>query len=331
MILIKSIKKEYSTLDVIEWLDYFKTNYRVLEDNPYDSEHFFYNSSSQKESYVEFADKKLKLFDVDSFWYRRSYRIDNDSIDVPDDVNNKNDYKHFVVNEMNCFNEFFYEQIVCKNRNINTPNKGNVNRLLVFQKAIEVNLKVPNFIITNIKEEAEKFTIKFEKVVFKPLSNIVCLEKPTGTFLQYTKLVNRKFLKNLKSKIVPTLFQEYIEKEFEIRSFFIDGEFYSMAMFTQRDKQTNIDFRKYNYKNPARTIPFKLPKEIESKIRELFLNLEINSGSIDILYTREDEYYFLEINPVGQFGMVSFPCNYFLEKKIALKLIENEKQKKFSN
>jgi len=46
----------------------------------------------------------------------------------------------------------------------------------------------------------------------------------------------------------------------------------------------------------------------------------LNSGSIDILVTPNNEYVFLEVNPVGQFGMVSQPCNYYLEKRIAERL-----------
>ena len=45
--------------------------------------------------------------------------------------------------------------------------------------------------------------------------------------------------------------------------------------------------------------------------------LEYKTGSIDLLLDTENNYYFLEINPVGQFGMVSIPCNYNIEKKIA--------------
>jgi hypothetical protein len=37
--------------------------------------------------------------------------------------------------------------------------------------------------------------------------------------------------------------------------------------------------------------------------------------------TKKGEYVFLEVNPIGQFGMVSAPCNYNLEKKIAQYLI----------
>ncbi|GEM_PF-2524516 len=32
--------------------------------------------------------------------------------------------------------------------------------------------------------------------------------------------------------------------------------------------------------------------------------------------------FFLEINPIGQFGMTSIPCNYYLKKRNALKFIE---------
>jgi D-alanine-D-alanine ligase-like ATP-grasp enzyme len=45
--------------------------------------------------------------------------------------------------------------------------------------------------------------------------------------------------------------------------------------------------------------------------------LDLNCGSIDMIVTPKNEYVFLEVNPVGQFGMVSYPCNYNLEKKIA--------------
>ena len=54
-------------------------------------------------------------------------------------------------------------------------------------------------------------------------------------------------------------------------------------------------------------------------------NLKLNSGSIDLVYTKDEDYYFLEVNPVGQFAMVSEPCNYYLEKIVAQKLSENEK------
>ena len=56
-------------------------------------------------------------------------------------------------------------------------------------------------------------------------------------------------------------------------------------------------------------------------------DLKLKNGSIDIIKGIDNEYYFLEVNPVGQFGMVSKPCNYnienFISKKLNEKLNEN--------
>jgi glutathione synthase/RimK-type ligase-like ATP-grasp enzyme len=99
-----------------------------------------------------------------------------------------------------------------------------------------------------------------------------------------------------------------------------------MAILSQADEQTKIDFRRYNEKKPNRFVPFKLPAEIDQKIRLLFKKIGLNTGSVDMIVDQQDNYYFLEINPVGQFGMVSQPCNYFLEKQVALHLIQYARQ-----
>ena len=50
----------------------------------------------------------------------------------------------------------------------------------------------------------------------------------------------------------------------------------------------------------------------------------LNTGSIDLIQSTDGQIYFLEINPAGQIGMTSKPCNYYLEKKIALYLREKQ-------
>ncbi len=132
--------------------------------------------------------------------------------------------------------------------------------------------------------------------------------------------INDKFINSLPENFFPSLFQKKIDKKFEIRSFFIDNSFFSMAIFSQSNPKTKIDFRRYDHENPNRYVPFKLPKGIENKLFHVMNKLKINSGSIDLIYSNNKEIYFLEVNPIGQFGMISFPCNYYLEKIIAQKL-----------
>ena len=57
-------------------------------------------------------------------------------------------------------------------------------------------------------------------------------------------------------------------------------------------------------------------------------NLKLDTGSIDMIVTLDGEYVFLEINPIGQFGMVSYHCNYHLEKRIAEYIIAKRNEKR---
>jgi hypothetical protein len=47
----------------------------------------------------------------------------------------------------------------------------------------------------------------------------------------------------------------------------------------------------------------------------------MNTGSIDLILTPNGEYFFLEINPMGQYDWLSKNCNYYIEKDIAEMLI----------
>lgn len=99
----------------------------------------------------------------------------------------------------------------------------------------------------------------------------------------------------------PSLFQEYIIKEFEIRVFYWKKHFYPLAIKSQNNEKTKIDFRNYDSEKPNRNIPIKLPKELLKKLKKLFTILDLNSGSIDLILEKDTKkYIFLEINPVGQ-------------------------------
>jgi glutathione synthase/RimK-type ligase-like ATP-grasp enzyme len=133
--------------------------------------------------------------------------------------------------------------------------------------------------------------------------------------------LERSDFKNIPNLFFPSLFQEKIKKKFEIRVFFLLGECYSMAIFSQNDDETKVDFRRYNLEKQNYRVPYNLPENIKNKIKIFMKNQGLNTGSLDIILSEEMKYYFLEVNPVGQFGMVSYPCNFKLEKRIAEKLI----------
>ena len=54
--------------------------------------------------------------------------------------------------------------------------------------------------------------------------------------------------------------------------------------------------------------------------------LQLISGSIDLIKSTDDNYYFLEVNPTGQYDWVSVYGNYDLHRIIAEFLIDKTKK-----
>src|SRR5690606_30626160 len=108
---------------------------------------------------------------------------------------------------------------------------------------------------------------------------------------------------------------------YDVRVFYLDGACYAMAIFSQAERRTAADFRRYDPRRPTRFVPYSLAPELEQRLTGLMQTLGLDTGSIDLVRTVDGRDVFLEVNPNGQFGMVSGPCNYGLERRIAEHLV----------
>jgi ATP-GRASP peptide maturase of grasp-with-spasm system len=213
---------------------------------------------------------------------------------------------------------------------LGTYGKTDLNKLVVLAVARQVGLKVPEFYITNHKDGVNRALEQAGNAITKPMSDGLYLfekEESGLSYFSYTETVGKESTKSLPESISPSFLQKNIKKQYELRIFFLEDCCYSMAIHSQSDERTQTDFRKYNEEKPNRFVPYLLPEETDLKIKALFQKLGLNTGSVDMIVDEEGEYYFLEINPVGQFGMVSSPCNYHLEEKVALYLLKHAKEK----
>ena len=87
------------------------------------------------------------------------------------------------------------------------------------------------------------------------------------------------------------------------------------------NKQSEVDCRIYSDENPYLEEPFSLPKAIQEKIFKLMEVLKLNTGSFDFMFSDSQEYYFLEVNPIGQFGHLGNVCGINLDRVIAEEII----------
>jgi glutathione synthase/RimK-type ligase-like ATP-grasp enzyme len=195
------------------------------------------------------------------------------------------------------------------------------NKIDVLIKAKEVGIKVADWIVTDNREPVVSFAKQYKSVACKPFSSFMFYEE-NAVYKNFTENFFHSEIQLFPQNFVPRIFQQYIEKKYELRSFYFHGIFFTYAILTQNNPKTAIDLRNYDNDNPNRCIPFNLPAEYSTKLISLMKKLRLDTGSFDIIVDKNDDYYFLEVNPVGQFGFGSYACNRNIEEFIANKLIK---------
>ena len=221
-----------------------------------------------------------------------------------------------VGNEIQTLGHFFFT-VFDSAIWLGNPRAASVNKLSTLWEAARCGLDIPDTVVTNKKSVFQSLHDDHKELITKAISDAPMWTFEHKGFASYTHLLRREDLDKYPDFVFPSLAQEALDKEYEIRTFALDGDFYSMAIFSQSSDATKTDFRIYQYEHPTRTVPYRLPEEIETKLRILMAKLQLDTGSIDLIKTRDGRYVFLEVNPVGQFGMTSGPCNYQLEQKVA--------------
>lgn len=324
MVLIFTTKHDISTSMVMDWLDYYgKKSVRINGDD----ETISFLGADENGIYLqkESDNTIINLLDFSACWWRKS-GIRNSSTYVDWQkvcssvsksrlISIKPLVEGFMREELSVLHEYILDRIY-KTIPINLGSPlFDLNRLKVLESAKRYGLNIPSYRIITNTDQLKEFSIDYSKIVTKSIGNGLYNVVKDHRYFTYTEILEKKNISDCKNTVIfPSLLMSYIDKKFEVRSFYIDGKFFSMAIMSQSSEDSKIDYRR---KPPKGQIPYKLPEDIEFKLKKVYDEYGLNTGSADIIVTPDDQYYFLEINPVGQFGMTSIPCNYNLEKLVA--------------
>jgi len=320
-IVIVSSEQDASTDDVIGWIRHYGKTFTRINETSTVSVHAV-DIAIENKLLIEVDDQRIDLDDIDSFWYRR----DNFSITLPEIAIKRNfpfkkDIELNLQYEKKRMNEYIHFKLLQK-RSIGSYFRTAINKLITLEMAREVGLSVPRTLVTTRKKELAKFRENNKDIICKAISEaIIIADIDLGYIYNYTHILSDSTFDKLDDTFPLSLFQNKIDKKYELRIFYLNGDFYPMAIFSQADAQTSVDFRRYNSETPNRTVPYTLPPAVKERLAALMGKGGLNTGSIDMAVSQNNDYVFFEVNPIGQFGMTSYPCNYYLEKKIAEYLI----------
>ena len=96
-------------------------------------------------------------------------------------------------------------------------------------------------------------------------------------------------------------FQSFVDKSYELRVSVVDTQVFAARIDSP---EGNTDFR--NQYGELQYSVYQLPNALEEVCVKLVKQLGLSYGAIDIMRSKDGEYYFLEINPAGQYQWIEF-------------------------
>jgi ATP-GRASP peptide maturase of grasp-with-spasm system len=273
---------------------------------------------------------ELPLQEVGAVWFRRwLYERRHETADLlarpaADNHTLHHQLRRHLSLESRRFSDFLYASFDHLPW-LSHPRRSSLNKLDVLRRAAREGIATPATLVTTEREALCRFAAEHGgEVITKPVGEVEAFIEGEVSHFLFTTPLGAAEIAALPERFAPSLFQERVEKAYQLRVFYLDGEFHAMAIFSQNDPQTRADFRQYNRERPNRNVPYRLRPDLAGRLRRLMDGLELETGSLDLLATPDGREVFLEVNPVGQLGMVSKACNYPLERKIAELLLRKD-------
>lgn len=322
MALIQSIEADLSTSEVIDWLVHFREPFvRFNETDPL-SPLITISEKGEVSSQLEDQNRKIVPEGFSASWYRRGFI----RLQYPGISGNEHPLpylNHYFNEECDELRNYIQAKTSDGQKSIGSMQENYINKLHMLEVAARNGFLIPDTLITCRKEDVLAFIKTHGELIGKGIKGGFAFPIQETQYYLHTVAITKEDVEKFPDRFPPSLFQKKIQKKYELRVFCLDGKCFTAVIFSQNDPKTSLDFRNYNQEKPNRVCPYKLPQETESKLIAVMKDLQMRSGSADLIKTTDNRFCFLEINPVGQFQQVSLPCNYHLEKLIAQTLIQN--------
>lgn len=168
--------------------------------------------------------------------------------------------------------------------------------------AATAGLKVPRTIMTNDPHEVQAFARDSgSRVIFKPFFQEIWHEDSIER-VQHARLLGPDELAMHDSiRLCPGIYQNYVEKAFELRVIVLGDSIRFIKIDSQRVKEAIVDWRGDFLQQCPLSEHMGVPPDVVEAVHRFMQLMDLRFGCIDMVVTPAGEYVFLEINDQGQF------------------------------
>lgn len=227
----------------------------------------------------------VTLEDVAAVWWRRPQPV------VPPPGNNP-DFDEY--RRVEC--EAFVRGLTWSTpaRWVNNPGHERLasSKIVQLRAAADAGLSVPETLITNDPAQAEAFIAsRSGRVIFKRTG--------VSRDLSLTQLIDHDTIRHLPTITVsPTTFQDFVEPRADLRIVWMG----TSGIAVHIDSASGAGRVDSRIDNSVDFSPFALPDHVHSGLRRMMAALGLAFGVIDMRWGVDGRFWFLEVNPQGQFA-----------------------------
>lgn len=124
-------------------------------------------------------------------------------------------------------------------------------------------------------------------------------------------------------RAAPTLLQAYIEKEADYRVTVVDEHVFACRIASQGDEKWSVDMRRGLADPRMEHMLITLPLAVTERCVALVRALDLRFGAIDLACDREGRFWFLEVNPNGQWAWIEDRTGAPISQTIAAGLLRD--------
>ncbi|MEV0033307.1 hypothetical protein [Nocardia sp. NPDC050793] len=200
---------------------------------------------------------------------------------------------------------------------INDPgaDRTAARKIVQLETAQRAGFAIPETLITNDPDEARSFAESRPGPV---------VYKRTGTgraeFAETRIITAADFGKLAGIRSAPTTFQDYIQAECDLRVVWVDGIAWTVRIDSQAGVgrvdsrlDTSVDFARGQ-----------LPASVSKSLATLMGALGLSFGVLDLRLGLDGEYYFLEVNPQGQFAYLEIKTGLPIFRSLSNLLVHSD-------
>jgi len=194
------------------------------------------------------------------------------------------------------------------------------NKLLQLNIASQVGLTIPSTLVSNNPDSAKVFYNENNGGLITKMALPTAFSMNHTAMAMRTHAVKEEDINNMDNlKHCPMIFQEEIKKEIELRVVYVNGHFFTGAINASGSVHGKVDWR-LSTGDETYWEAYELPEKIKNNITKLMNQFQLTYGALDLIKTKAGQYVFLEVNPVGEWGMLQRDLNYPIAETIAKSL-----------